>query len=267
MTGNTALYLGGGGAYSCTLNNCVLTGNSSLYGYGGGAFSCTLNNCALRGNSANQGGGAYSDGGQPCTLNNCALTGNSAVGYGGGAYSCALKNCTLTGNSTLGAWSVFIGGEYWFPGAGSGAYSCALKNCIVYFNFNSDSNVDNYDLSSTLNYCCTTPMPPNGVGNISADPQLASASHLSALSPCIGAGSATYTSGTDIDGDAWANPPSIGCDEYHAGAVTGPLTVSLTATFTNVATGFPVGLTAFIAGRTDLSVWDFGDGFVEVNEP
>ena len=26
-------------------------------------------------------------------------------------------------------------------------------------------------------------------------------------------------------------------------------------------------LTAFIAGRTDLSVWDFGDGSVEVNEP
>src|SRR5208282_3897519 len=38
-------------------------------------------------------------------------------------------------------------------------------------------------------------------------------------------------------------------------------------TYTNVATGFPVGLTAFIVGRTDLSVWDFGDGFVEVNEP
>ena len=49
--------------------------------------------------------------------------------------------------------------------------------------------------------------------------------------------------------------------------MTGPLTVSLTATFTNVATGFPVGLTAFIAGRTDLSVWDFGDGYVAVNEP
>jgi hypothetical protein len=110
-------------------------------------------------------------------------------------------------------------------------------------------------------------MPTNGVGNISADPQLASASHLSAESPCIGAGSATYASGTDIDGEAWAKPPSIGCDEYHAGAVTGPLAVSLTATLTNVSIGYPVGLTAFIEGRTDLSVWGFGDGFVQVNEP
>jgi hypothetical protein len=273
----------GGGAYSCTLNNCTLTSNNST-DEGGGADNCTLNNCALTGNSAWEGGGAYGGTLNDCTLtgnsasggggavdstlNNCALMANTANGYyndfgryvggvGGGAYSdsyghCTLNNCTLTGNSA-------------YAGEGGGAYSCTLDNCIAYFN---SAPVDsNYDSSSTLNYCCTTPMPTSGLGNISADPQLASASHLSAQSPCIGAGSATYASGTDIDGEAWANPPSIGCDEYHGGAVTGPLTVSLTATYTNVATGFPVGLTAFIAGRTDLSVWDFGDGDVAVNEP
>jgi hypothetical protein len=269
LTGNSAD--SGGGAGDSTLNNCTLSGNSAngsynhfyqfVPGLGGGACGCTLNNCTLTGNSANSGGGAYG-----ATLNNCALTGNTAngidydgiyfAGLGGGAYSdssqpCTLNNCTLTGNSA--------------SDDGGGAYDSTLNNCIVYFN--SDTNGGNYDPSSTLNYCCTTPLPTTGVGNISADPQLASASHLSAESPCIGAGSATYTSGTDIDGEAWANPPSIGCDEYHAGAVTGPLTVSLTATLTNVSIGYPVGLTAFIAGRTDLSVWDFGDGFVEVNEP
>jgi hypothetical protein len=166
---------------------------------------------------------------------------------GGGVDSSTLNNCTITDNS------------------GWGASSATLNNCIVYFN--SDPSWGNYDPTSTLNYCCTTPMPTNGVGNITADPQLASASHLSAESPCIGAGSATYASGMDIDGEAWANPPSIGCDEYHAGAVMGPLTVSLTATLTNVSIGFPVSLTAFIEGRTDLSVWEFGDGFVQVNEP
>jgi hypothetical protein len=243
----------GGGVYcesaSAVLSNCVLSGNSA-WNDGGGAYGGTLNNCTLTGNSAWSGGGAADS-----TLNNCALTSNTAQGDGGGGYSdswqpCTLNNCTLTGNSA---------------GEGGGASSCTLNNCIVYFN--SGTNGGNYDPSSTLNYCCTTPMPTNGVGNISADPQLASASHLSAESPCIRAGSARYASGTDIDGETWANPPSIGCDEYHAGAVTGPLTVSLMASLTNVAIGYPVGLTAFIEGRTDLSVWDFGDGLVEVNEP
>jgi len=256
----------GGGVYcestNAVLSNCVLTGNSSDE-EGGGASGGTLNNCTLTGNSAFYGGGAVDS-----TLNNCALMANFVRGYfdalgryvggvGGGAYSdgyqpCALNNCTLTGNSA-------------YAGEGGGAYSCTLNNCIVYFN--SGPNRGNYDSSSVLNYCCTTPMPTNGVGNISVDPQLASASHLSGLSPCIGAGSAIYSSGTDIDGEALANPPSIGCDEYHAGAVTGPLTVDLTVTFTNVATEFAVSLMAFIAGQTDLSVWDFGDGLVQVNAP
>jgi hypothetical protein len=257
---NGYTYGNGGGVYcestNAVLTNCVLTSNCTpnfgrgggfpgpLSCAGGGAYGGTLNNCTLIGNS---GGGAES-----CTLNNCTLTGNSAGYQGGGAIVCTLNNCTLTGNSA----------GY----QGGGAYSCTLNNCIIYFN--SDPNDGgNYDSSSTNNYCCTTPLPTNGVGNISADPQLASAWYLSAQSPCIGAGSPAYASGTDIDGEPWANPPAIGCEEYHPGALMGPLTVSLTATYTNVATGFPVGLTASIAGRTDLSVWDFDDDSVEVNEP
>jgi len=253
VNGPQVTVIDGGSAVGCV----YLTNGATLFGfnltngsadYVGGVYcesSAVLSNCVLSGNSAWwAGGGAYGG-----TLNNCTLTGNFAE-QGGGASSCTLNNCTLTGN---------------FAEEGGGASSCTLNNCIVYFN--SAPNGGNYDPSSTLNYCCTTPQPANGVGNISADPQLASASYLSPYSPCIGAGSATYASGTDIDGEAWANPPSIGCEEYHAGAVTGPLTVSLTATYTNVSMGFPVGLTAFIEGRTDLSVWDFDDGFVEVNEP
>jgi hypothetical protein len=261
LTGNLSCEWGhGGGAYGGTLNNCTLTGNSAKWG-GGGACGCTLNRCTLTGNYATgfvfgwprlQGSPGFGGGAFFCTLNNCTLTGNSASGDGGGAYGGTLNNCTLTGNSAS---------------SGGGAYSCTLNNCIVCFNSDPNNDGGNYDPSSTLNYCCTTPMPTTGVGNISADPQLASASYLSPFSPCIGAGSAAYVSGTDIDGEPWANPPSIGCEEYHAGAVTGPLTLSLTATYTNVATSFPVGLTAFIAGRTDLSVWDFGDGDVQVNEP
>ncbi len=118
-----------------------------------------------------------------------------------------------------------------------------------------------------MNYCCTTPLPTGGVGNLVADPQLASATCLSANSPCRGAGSAAYASGTDIDGEAWLTPPSIGCDEYHLGAVTGPLSVSIAPAYTNVAAGFEVGLAALIEGRATASVWDFGDGTVVSNRP
>src|SRR5262249_29072147 len=107
----------------------------------------------------------------------------------------------------------------------------------------------------------------NGVGNISSDPQLASASHLGALSPCRGAGSAAYASGTDIDGEAWLSPPSIGCDEVHGGAVTGLLSAAISATFTNVAAGFVVQFTTLIEGLTTASTWDFGDGFAATNQP
>ncbi len=141
---------------------------------------------------------------------------------------------------------------------------CSLNNCLVYFN--TAPLGANYD-GSSLNYCCTTPPPLEGSGNISLDPQLASASHLSASSPCRGAGSAAYATGTDIDGEAWANPPSIGCDEYKSGVVSGPLSVRIAAAYTNVAVGFPVELTAFIEGRTSASVWEFGDGVVISNRP
>jgi PKD repeat protein len=59
----------------------------------------------------------------------------------------------------------------------------------------------------------------------------------------------------------------MGCDEYHTGAVTGPLTVVLGANFTNTTVGYPLSLTALIGGRTTGSVWDFGDGVVVSNRP
>jgi parallel beta-helix repeat protein len=245
LTNGVSSYSYGGGAYGGTLSNCALCGNLAAYS-GGGAYNCTLNNCALSGNTATEsGGGAYY-----ATLHNCTLTGNSAY-WGGGANGCTLNNCTLIGNSATNS--------------GGGEYACTLNNCIVYFN--TCTNDANYGFYSTLNYCCTTPLPTNGVGNISSDPQLASVSHLSAASPCRGAGSAAYANGTDIDGESWLNPPSIGCDEYRAGAVTGPLNAAINATFTSVQIGFAVGFTAMIEGRTTASTWDFGDGSMATNQP
>jgi hypothetical protein len=251
INGAAATIIDGGRRSPCASlsTNVSLSGFTLTNGvseYGAGAYGGTLSNCVLIGNSAaSSGGGAFE-----CTLINCALAGNSAAVYGGGAYGCALDNCTLTGNSSS------------IPSGFPGASACTLNNCIVYFN-----SGYNYDSSCTLNYCCTKPLPTNGVGNISADPQLASASHLSAASPCRGAGSAAYANGADIDGESWLNPPSIGCDEYRAGAVTGPLNAAISATFTNVPVGFAVGFTAMIEGRTTASTWGFGDGSLATNQP
>jgi hypothetical protein len=251
LTGNSVFAGFGGGAYKSTLNNCTLTRNRS--GGGGGACLATLSNCTLQGNSAEDGGGA--SGGR---LDNCTLTGNSAR-FGGGAASyfeapCTLNNCTLTGNSARDA--------------GGGAAWSILNNCIVYFNTAAvGPNYLNSQTEFRLNYCCTTPLPMDGVGNIDLDPQLADVSHLSAGSPCRGAGSVVYTGGTDIDGEPWSMPPSMGCDEFHVGAVTGSLGVGIAAAYTNVAVGYPVELTALIEGRTSASVWDFGAGVVVSNRP
>jgi hypothetical protein len=247
VSGNSAFQLGGG-VSSNTLNNCILIDNSAYEG--GGAYNATLNSCALAANSASYGGGAYGG-----SLNNCALNGNSAL-YGGGVYSATevnlavlLNNCTLTGNSATNL--------------GGGAYGGALNNCIVYYN--TAATWPNY-YNSTFAYSCTTPLPA-GPGNLGVEPLLASPSHLSAQSPCIGRGSAAYVSGVDIDGEPWQNPPCIGADQFISGQTTGMLAVSIAAGYTNVGAGFAVPFHAVIDGALAASVWDFGDGVVVSNHP
>jgi hypothetical protein len=188
LTGNSATY--GGGASYCTLNNCTLGSNSA--GFGGAASYCTLNNCTLTGNSANFGGGT--DG---CTLNNCILTGNSASGggggFGGGANGSRLNNCTLTGN-----WATQLGGGVWGE-----SYGHTLNNCIAYFNTApGDANYGNAD----LNNCCTAPLPPSGMGNITDEPlfvdYVGGNLRLQSSSPCINAGNnALAPAGSDLDGN------------------------------------------------------------------
>jgi hypothetical protein len=247
-SGDALLEQSGGGVFCESargvVSNCVLTANSAAAA-GGAAQGGSLNNCILTGNSALTGGGANSS-----TLRNSVLTANSAQ-TGGGASGSSLYNCTLTGN---------------FAAAGGGVSGCVLGNCITYYNLTPGPAGANYS-SSTLNFCSTTPLPDTGTGNLTAEPLLASDSHLSAGSPCRGAGNATDAGGTDIDAEAWANPPSIGCDEYHAGAATGPLTVAIRATYTNVAASFAVKFTALIQGRVSVSRWAYGDGTVMSNRP
>jgi hypothetical protein len=284
LKANTA-YAGGGAACDLVLTNCTLVSNSvTLYNQsiaqfnpvlgGGGAFDCTLWNCSLIGNvtfitelAHTYGGGACN-----CQLNNCSLTGNSAAsdqpnigssyGCGGGAADCDLTNCTLTGNSA------FVGG---------GVYGSALYNSVVYHNVAAfgPNYVDDYtggdtlwgDGPSWLDTCCTSPipLPDSGTNNIGADPQLADSSHLSAASPCRGAGQAAYARGVDLDGKPWGSPPSIGCAEFVPGASTGPLLVAIQVRYTSVAVGFKVDFTAQISGNASASRWEFDDGTVQSN--
>jgi hypothetical protein len=184
----------GGGAAFCTLNNCTLTGNSAPGGVGGGASSSTLNNCTLTANSAFIGGGAAGG-----TLNNCTLTANSADpclhlnavgGYGGGAVEATLNNCTLVANSACSS--------------GGGASQGTLNNCIAYYN-TAASGVDLNYSGAVLNFSCTTPLPADGVGNITNAPlfvnQAGTNLRLQSISPCINAGrNADAPGGLDLDG-------------------------------------------------------------------
>jgi hypothetical protein len=220
----------GGGAYGSMLTNCTLIGNATsiygdnYYGDGGGASQSTLhrctaadnlaategggtswstmNNCKLTGNSAGRGGGASLG-----TLYNCALTGNSAFD-GGGAADATLNNCTLTGNSATNL--------------GGGAFYGTLNNCIVYFN-TSTNGANWFGNYFRFNYCCTTPQPTNGFGNITNAPLFVGSLRLESNSPCINAGNNAYiTNSTDLDGNPRIvnGTVDIGAYEYQgAGSV------------------------------------------------
>lgn len=162
---------GGGGVYGGLLTNCILRGNVAVrtegmwQGYGGGAYLSVLYNCTLAGNAAAAGGGAAR-----CTLNNCLLTENAAR-VGGGTWTSTLTSCTLACNTAAD------------EGGGGGLGT--LYNCIVYDNMPENGVADYY-------YCCTSPVPTNGVGNISRPPHFRDAAagdfRLSEDSPCIDAG-------------------------------------------------------------------------------
>ncbi len=200
----------GGGVYSGTVNCCIVNNNSA--GYGAGVAYGNLNNCTVSGNSAIDGGGCYL-----ATANNCLVSSNFSSGSGfgpsGGTYGGTLNGCTIVGN---------VGGAYGYYSGHSGV-ACTLNNCIVYYN--SSANYQIYFGFVSLNYCCTTPLPGSGSGNIADPPlfvdQAAGNFHLQPGSPCIDTGSDTYSTGsTDLDGNPRVVNGTIdmGAYEFQAGS-------------------------------------------------
>jgi hypothetical protein len=207
LTGNWAN--NGGGADQSTLNFCTVTSNFATND-GGGAYQGTLNYCILSANIASSvGGGAYQG-----TLNSCVVSGNTAGVTVGGVASGVLNNCLIVSNSTPGLGFGSAAGE-----AGGTNINCTiafnsggtvggirigiLKNCLVYSN--TGSVAPNYQ-NVTPNFCCTTPLPTNGTGNITNIPLFVNPAggdfHLQSNSPCINAGYNPYVSTTnDLDGN------------------------------------------------------------------
>jgi hypothetical protein len=203
-------------------------------------------NCNICSNSAVGGGGGAANG----WLMNCLLVGNRAgIFDGGGAYSAALVNSTIVANSCV---------HY-----GGGAIFCNLTNCIIAFN-SSVLNADPDVHFGVQSYCCV-PSQDLGGNNIFADPQLLDNFHLAGGSPCRGAGSPLYAIGTDLEGDPWLTPPSIGCDEATAASFSGPLQVLIQPPTTSLLVSHVMSLTGVVTGGATRLDWSFGDSAIATN--
>lgn len=207
-TSESAINSGGGvwcASQSAMVTYCLIQENSAYF-QGGGGYGGTFANCTIAANGAGMtapfqfrpsspGGGVYN-----CNLNNCLVKGNQSGGDGGGTFGGTLNNCTLVNN---------IAGSG--VTAGGGAKNSVIRNSIIWNNYASGNNNAS---GGSLQYCCS-PSVVSGTGNITNNPLfLADGFHLSSTSPCRGAGSTAYASGTDIDGQTWTNPPAMGCDEW-----------------------------------------------------
>ena len=240
-------------------NGATLSSGDLSQRSGGGVWSASSNaivsNCILTNNSAVNGGGvAYG------VVRNSILTANAAV-LGGGAYQALMNNCTVFYNTCL---SYFGGG---------GVYLGRTRNSIVVKNFTRQALAEDnhrWFSSDEFSYCCTTPLPP-GIGNTNAALLplrfLDVAYHLPVVSPVRGLGSSLYASGTDLDGESWANPPSIGADEVVDANLTGPLAVQIQVNAVEDAL-LPhriIYLGAWIEGRAARLDWSFGDDGTATN--
>jgi hypothetical protein len=240
LTSNSAYQ--GGAAFNATLSQSTIDHNSAVFG--GGVCQSVLNRCSVSENAAMDRDGYVGIGGGAATstLTNCLVFGNYADS-GGGAANSLLWNCTIVRNTAGmaggGVWSVepgFVSGILPVHFDADGCFpfpECELfrnhegkslaVNCIIYDNIAPSGpnhvgftgSAFAYDgttfLRETLNRSCTTPLPTNGVGNLTNAPLFVDPNaqdfRLQHDSPCINAGWNDYTlSSFDLNG----NPRVVG---------------------------------------------------------
>ncbi|VGO11629.1 hypothetical protein PDESU_00174 [Pontiella desulfatans] len=243
----------GGGIHFGSANyatNCIVIDNETLAN-GGGVKNGTVHNSTIARNKAARGGGA-----DFATLQGCSIYGNTATGDGGGANNCNVYSCTIVDNQAYDG-----GGLLDARVSGFMAF-----NTIIFGNVALSGELDEVKFlngeteTNAVFSCCCSDLTPGVNGNITNAPLLASYTHLSFLSPCIGAGIATKLPAIDVDGQSWLNPPSIGCDEYHGpDTVAGHVSVSVGAVPLCLVTDTQLKLTGEIYGAATMHVWNLGD--------
>ena len=237
---NAALEGDGGGLYEGTATNCLFVKNNAYRG--GGIYKGIANNCSFIENVSVLGGGMLKG-----TANNCSFFGNVAY-YGGGMHEGTANNCSFVKN-------------YAHDVGGGMSYGTA-NNCISWYNTAVNSGNNLY--LTTAHYTCSPDVIHESNGCITNNPVMASFDHVSASSPCVGAGSSSYSSGTDIDGETWQTSPSMGCDEFNA-STTGDLALSLDV-FDLVGVNASIPMDYSVLGPCTQFVLDFDDGSVLTNQ-
>lgn len=245
----------GGGAFGVRLIGCRLEENRARFG--GGAANSRLDGCRLLANEATESGGGLTgdlafEGGtrlDSSFARASVLAGNRAGKSGGGASGgTVLDQCTVTGNSA--------------GLRGGGLEETAVaRNSIVYFNRAPQHPEYAVGGNGRLQFCCTRPLP-SGVGNLDLDPELLSSTHLASSSPCREAGSTESALGTDLDGEPWRSPPSMGADEPQASLPAGPLRLLLRPERPQAVNRQPLEWLGMIEGQASARRWDFGDGAI-----
>jgi hypothetical protein len=256
----------GGGAFQGYLSDCVVEGNTG--GGGGGTALAIVDHSLVQGNSAINGGGvlqglvrrsrifsniaAQKAGGfyGPGLVEGCAVALNQAFLTAGIYYAYVFQSTIISNSSPL----TLVGGVDF----------STVWNSIVYFNVGRkdvqyDSTFSNLGGSADYYNVCFAPFRAQ-IPGITNNPEMLDLVHCATSSPCRGAGLDLGIVGfSDVDGEAWTVPPTIGCDELLDSKLVGPLTVQLSS-WPDIAAGGIMPVSAIISGRASALQWDFGDG-------